>query len=111
MGRIVGERQALAFVDGLTFLLFAQADGVGTAMKASDDVALAPHPFNIVGSGAIHGSIEERLAESPHVNHDGEVAFGSQSAQPRTQIPSRFCVQPRQYEFLLLQCDSLQVFA
>ena len=50
-------------------------DGVRTAIEARDDVALAAHPFDVVGRCAVHGGIKERLAESADVDHHGELAL------------------------------------
>src|SRR5205814_9488660 len=75
VGCVVGERETLAVVDCLPLLFFAEANSVGAAMKTRDDIALSADPFDIVGSGGVHRGVEERLAESPYIDYNGEAAF------------------------------------
>jgi len=81
VGSVVGERKALALVDGFAFQFFVQRSGVGTVVEAGDDVSFAAHPFGIVGRGAIHGGVEERVTEAADIDDDGQIALASDGVE------------------------------
>src|ERR1700733_11130306 len=111
MRSVVGNGQALALEHRFVLDLLFNSDGVGAAMKAGDHVALASHPFDVIGSGAVHRCIKKWLSETAHVDHDGEITLSGHGAEPNTKVPSDLRVEARQHEILLLQCNLFQVLA
>ncbi len=88
VGGVVGVGKVVAVVEGAVGLLECEADGVGAAMEAGDDVALALDPAGIVRRCAGEGGVEERLvgiAEAADVDDDGVLAGDGQLAEAETR--------------------------
>jgi len=79
-------------------------------MEARHQVALAAHPFSIVGSGALKGRIEQRLAETARVDHYRKTALRGHGSQAQAQIPRYLGIQLRQEQFALLQRHTIKIF-
>ena len=87
--------------DGLSEGFQAEADGVGAAMEAGDDVGFAAGPAGVVGRGAGQGGIEERLlggSEAADVDDKGVFASDGEVAQERSKGPGGGGVEVRKGE-------------
>ena len=87
VGRIIGDGKPIAFEQRGAFRFLGHADGVRAAMEARDHVALAAHPFDVIGRGAFERGIKQRLPETAHVDHQRQSAFQrhGRRREPRSQ--------------------------
>lgn len=106
---VVGEGQAAGFQRGLLLLHF-EADGVGAAMKPEDNVALAAHPFRIVGRSAREGRVEERLGAAADIDDEGESAFDRERAKARAETPGGFFVESGEDQLTFLEGNASEIF-
>jgi hypothetical protein len=109
-GKIHGG-QPLFFFQAALLLGEFETDGVGTAMKAGDDVRLAAHPFGLVGyrSGQCCG--EEHLTEAADVNHQRIAALDGHLAQTRAKLPCGVFIKVLEDEGRFLTGDEGDIFS
>jgi hypothetical protein len=107
MRGVVGVGQAVAFGEGTVGVLEREADGVGTAVEAGDDVGFALHPSGVVRCTAERG-VEERLvglAEAADVDDDGLFAGEGEFAKAEAETPGGVVVEAGKEEFGFLAGD------
>jgi len=113
VGGVVGVGKVVAVVEGAVGLLECEADGVGAAMEAGDDVAFALNPTRVVGCCAGEGGIEEGLvgiAKAADIDDDGVLAGDGQVAKAETETPGGVIVEAGEAELGFLPGDDCEVF-
>jgi len=113
VGGVVGVGKVVAVVEGAVGLLECEADGVGAAMEAGDDVAFALNPTRVVGCCAGEGGIEEGLvgiAKAADIDDDGVLAGDGQVAKAETETPGGVVVEAGEAELGFLSGDDGEVF-
>lgn len=96
--RVEAFRKRVALGNGLVERLEAEADRVGAAVEAGDDVCLASGPACVVGGRAGESGVEEGLggrAEAADVEHEGVLAGDGKLADHAAQAPGDACVEVR----------------
>ena len=112
VGGVVGVGEVVAFAERAVILLEREADGVGAAVKAGDDVGFALDPPGVVWCSAKCG-VEERLmrlAEAADVNDDGLVAGSGEFAKAEAETPGGIVVEGGEEELGFLTGDLGEVF-
>lgn len=90
VGGVVGLGEGVLFCDGGVVVLEVEADGVGAAMEAGDDVGFAEDPAGVVGGGAGESGVEEGLmglAEAADVDDDGVLAGDGEVVEGVAEVP------------------------
>ena len=100
---VVRKRQTMFFQQIGLLLSQVQANCIRTAKKVGDDIALSPHPFEIVRSAAFQRAIKERLPEATHINHHSKLALESQITKGRAYAPRNVTIEMRKNQRLFLQ--------
>ena len=107
----VGKRVALGELPALLFK--EEADGVGGAVEACDDVDLSRDPALAVGGGSGERGVEELLvglAEAADVDDDALIAGGCEIAEGQAEMPGGVVVEGGEAEFGFLSGDQGEVF-
>jgi len=110
---VVGVGEVVAFVEGAVGLLECEADGVGAAMEAGDDVRFSLHPAGIIWGRAGESGVEERLvglAEAANIDDERLVAGGGQFTEALAETPGGVVVEAGEAEFRFLASDGGEVF-
>lgn len=113
VGGVVGVGEVVALAEGEAALFEREADGVGAAVEAGDDVDLALDPARVVRRGAGEGGVEEGLvglAEAADVDDDGLAAGDGQIAKAEAEAPGGVMVKVRKTKFGFLTGDGDEVF-
>jgi len=53
--------------------------------------------------------VEKRLAEAPYINRDGRTTQSGEFAEPQAEFPGNIRMEARQFQFPLLDSDSLNI--
>jgi hypothetical protein len=110
---IVGVGEVVAVAEGALVEFEGEADGVGAAVEAGDDVDLSLDPTLVVGRGAGECGVEERLvglAEAADVDDDGLLAGEGELAEAEAETPGGVVVEAGEEEFGFLAGDGGEVF-
>lgn len=113
VGGVVGVGQRVFFGERGVVVPEVEAELVGAAVEAGDDVRFALHPAGVVGRGAVERGVEERLirlAEAADVDDDGVVASDGESAQEEAKTPGGLCIEGGKDELSFLLGDDCEVF-
>jgi hypothetical protein len=113
VGGVVGVGKGVFLGEGGACLLEAEADQVGAAVEAGDDVGFALDPAGVVGCGAGEGGVEEgliRVAEAADVDDDGKLAGESQLAEGEAEAPCGAVVEVGEMKLCFLMDDGGEVF-
>ena len=113
VGGVVGVGEGVFFAEGGVALLEAEADLVGAAVEAGDDVRFALDPAGVVGRGAGEGGVEERLvrsAEAADIDDDGELAGEGEFAEGEAEAPGGVVVEVGEVELGFLVDDRGEIF-
>ena len=105
--------EAVPFGEGGVVLLEIEAQLVGAAVEAGDDVGFALDPADVVGRGAGECGVEERqrgLAEAADVDDDGLFAGDGKFAEGEAETPGGVGVEVGEVEVGFLSDDGGDVF-
>ncbi len=112
VGCVVGVGEVVAVAEAALILFEGQADGVGAAVEAGDDVGFAQDPAGVVRSASERG-VEERLvrlAEAADVDDDGLLAGDGKLADAEAETPGSVVVEAGEEEFGFLAGYGGEVF-
>src|SRR6185503_2776296 len=109
---VVGFGESVLFGDGGVVLLEEEADLIGAAVEAGDDVGFALDPAGVVGRGASERGVEERLgriAEAADVDDESVAAGEGEFAQGVAETPGGAGVEGGEDELGFLAGDGGEV--
>ena len=113
VGGVVGVGEGVFFCEGGAALLKMQADLVGAAVEAGDDVGFALDPPGVVGRAAGECGVEEwlgRIAEAADIDDDSEFAGESELAEGEAEAPCGVVVEVGEVELGFLEEDRGEIF-
>lgn len=109
MHGVVGEGKAVALFDGFALLLELQADGVGAAAEAHDNVAFAADPIGLAGGGEASGREEDGTSGDLDLEGHGGLAGDCVGAQPAAEVPGGIRAEGGELEQALLGGDGVEI--
>ena len=105
---VFGIKPRFCLQSGLSTLV-RQADGVGTAVVALDDIAFAANPVRVVGCGSRHGVRKQLMSVEMDINRYRDATFFGCGLQGAAHGPRRYGIELFELQAFFLLRDLFEI--